>query len=239
MFPQPFLDFIPQFIRDDPTADFQPFVDYMDQYLTALISDIRKVDQIYNAAAAMSNVVVDELGYFLAAGLLPIDSDREKREKVQTAVQGHKQRGTWLFDAKPKIDIIAGGDSSIFKQALVTDDDSIVMGGEATEPDSYWSVFGTDGIDANGGIFVVGDGTEVILAGNIYVDTDNAFLTQTDVAQLREAFVDLQPVYYQVFFGYVIGGIFFKYVENFQNVVTTDGKQVVTSDGHPVRSVIQ
>lgn len=57
-----------------------------------------------------------ELGYMLNAGLADDDSETIARQKIATAVQGHKRRGSWAFDAKTKVDAIAGGDSSLTDQ---------------------------------------------------------------------------------------------------------------------------
>jgi hypothetical protein len=153
--------------------------------------------------------LISELGYLLNAGIKEYDPEANRRDKVAKAVQGHKRRGSFNLDAKPKIDLIAGGDSQIFR--AVDSDDWILVGDASTPSTSYWATMGSDGIDLNLGLSLIGEGNEVEVAGNIYIDVDNSSLTAQEQEQLRNDMLDIVPDYMYVHFGYISGTQFVEY----------------------------
>lgn len=210
MLPLPFESFVPKLIRENPTDDSTAMINAVQTYLELIRDEVLELCHLYDPARVPVSIL-DELGYMLNAGFQATDSERTRREKLAFAIQGHKRRGSWSQDAKPKIDAIVGGDASLFSVALATDDDSIVLGNQASDPDTYWSVFGTDGVDLNAGIAVIGSGIELVLAGIVYIDVDSSTLTDDDIERLKLELEDIAPAYYRVFLGYVSAGDFVFY----------------------------
>lgn len=208
MIPIPFVNYIPQFFNRD--AKLLALSNKTDAHLNEWRNEVLSLNTIIDPAR-MPSLLLEDMGQLLNAGIVNSDSDRVKRQKIWNAIQSHRNRGTWRQDVKARIDAFVGGDASLFGQDLTIDDDSIVVGGLTSEPDNYWSVFGSDGVDPNGGIFVVGAGDEVVLAGVVNIDVDSSTLTADEVDDIKEDLVDSIPEYYRVFLGYVSGGVFIPY----------------------------
>lgn len=201
MLPIPFIKYIPKFFKRD--QKLTAYADKMDDIMLGLKSDTLGINDVVDPYKIPANLV-DEQGYYLNSGIKSEDTERQKRVKNSSAVQGHKKRGSFKFDVKPKIDNIAGGDSKIIRG--VTGDDFIIVGDGNTPDDYYWSVMGIDGIDLDQGISVIGSGDEIEIAGNIYIDVDNDSLTQEQLDKIiLELEDDIAPSYYRIFLGYVDG----------------------------------
>lgn len=151
-----------------------------------------------------------ELGYQLSAGILNSDSEILKRIKIAKAIASHKLRSTFAYDVKIKIDLIALGDSVIYR---AIDEDDWILCTDGTGPSVYyWSAMGCDGIDDDLGISLIGSGLEVEVAGNIYIDVDNAALSAADQARIALDIADSVPAYFKVHIGYEnVGGQFIEY----------------------------
>lgn len=201
MLPIPFEKYIPEYFkRDEKLISFANKVDY---WLESFKVDTLCINDMVDPVKIRNNLLI-ELGYLLDAGINQLDSDRVKRQKITTAVKGHKKRGTWADDAKPKIDAIAGGDSKIISG--VGGDDWILTGDGETPLSYYWAVMGADGIDLEQGISLIGDGAEIEIPGNIFIDVDNESLTEEQVNDIvLELENDVVPAYYRVIIGYVDG----------------------------------
>jgi len=200
MFPLPFINYIPQFYDRD--TKLQAFSDKIDEIIQGIKDDLLGLNKFIDPMAAPS-IILDKLGYFLNAGIQPYDDDNTKRIKIATTVQSHKNRGSFVNDAKPKIDAIAGGDSQIINAIGV--DDWILVGDGLTPSSYYWAAMGSDGIDDGLGISLIGAGDEIEVAGNIYIDVDNAALTADEQDRIRLEMIDVVPAYYYVHIGYVDG----------------------------------
>ena len=154
--------------------------------------------------------LLDRIGYGFNAGINARDSDALKRKKIARAVSGHKQRGSFKLDAKPKIDAICGGDSKIIRS--FDKDDWIITGDGLTPTEYYWGAIGCDGIDDGLGISIIGSGKEIEVAGNIYIDVDNSALTAEQQDQIKIDLNDICHDYFYVHFGYInILGQFIEY----------------------------
>jgi phage tail-like protein len=209
MLPQPFEKYIPRFFKRD--SKLIAFSDKINEILDSIRYDTVGLNDIVDPVKCPA-IILDELGYFLNAGIKAQDSEDQKRLKIATAIQGHKKRGTFKFDAKPKIDAIAGGDSQIIRG--FTGDDWIMGGDGETIPSSYyWASLGVDGIDDSLGISLIGEGIEIEVAGNIYIDVDNDSLSASEVQQIVDELEDdIVPAYFRVFIGYLdLGGNFVTY----------------------------
>lgn len=207
MLPIPFIDYVPSgYTRD---AKLTAFCDKIDSILTDLKDDTTGLNTFIDPMRIPANLI-SELGYLLNAGINPFDDETTRRKKVATAVAGHKKRGSFVYDAKPKIDIIAGGDSEIFR--AIDEDDWILVGDGLTPAAYYWASMGADGIDDELGLSLIGSGLEVEVAGNIYIDVDNAALSAAEQESIRVSMLDIVPAYFYVHFGYVNGlGQFVEY----------------------------
>lgn len=208
MLPIPFEKYIPKFFeRDDK---LEAFADKMDELMSSFKTDTLGLNDFIDSVKIKSGLLT-ELDFLLNAGVNQTDSDRIKRQKIAKAVQGHKKRGTWKDDAKPKIDAIAGGDAQIIQST--GNDDWIVPGDGLTPSAFYWATMGTDGVDDDLGIAIIGEGNEIEISGNIYIDVDNDSLTSDQVDQIvLELEEDIAPAYYRIFIGYVnVSGQFITY----------------------------
>lgn len=208
MLPEPFDNYIPKFFRRDDKLN--AFADKHDAIMQSFRNDTLGLNDIIDPVKC-PNVILNELGYYLNAGILPQDTEKQKKVKIAKAVQGHKRRGSFNLDAKPKIDAIAGGDSVIVTG--VSGDDWILVGDGLTPIAYYWATMGYDGIDTDYGLSLIGEGIEIEIAGNIYIDVDNNALTADQIEQIVLALeTDIVPAYYKVFIGYInVGGNFIVY----------------------------
>jgi hypothetical protein len=202
MFPTPFEKYIPQ--HWTRTQDVLAFAAQVDKMITDTENEIFGLADLLNPEKCPARFL-DYLGYWINAGLNAQDTETQKRIKIVTAVAGHKIRGSFNFDAKPKIDAIAGGDSKIITQnsgpgwMLVTDETSRTI-------DQCILLTDNDGFL----LFTAGD----ILGypWNVFIDVDNPALSAEDQERIRLDMEDIVPAYYIVHFGYVDGaGIFIEY----------------------------
>lgn len=209
MLPIPFVDFIPKLLRDHLGPGGAAFVAKMDEILTSLSDDAINVDRLVDPVRVPADLL-DVFGAMMAAGLNDQDGETEKRAKIAKAVQGHRNRGRWDKDVKPKVDSVAGGNAQIFR--AIDEDDAIFTGDGRTPPAFFWATFSTDGIDPDLGESLIGSGLEVEVAGNVYIDVDNPSLTADQVAQIVTDLADSVPAYYKVHIGDVnAGGQFIEY----------------------------
>ncbi len=201
--PIPFIDYIPKLYKDNAKDSTNALANKVDTHLGEWLDDIIQLAWLKDPFK-IDVLFLDVLGNYLAAGLISTDTEAQKRNKIAIAVQGHRLRGSFNLDAKPKIDAIAGGDSSIFR--ATGEDDWILVGDGLTPAAFYWSALGADGVDDQLGISLIGAGTEIEVAGNIYIDVDNSGLSTAEVQQIVDALeFDIVPAYYIVNIGYVDG----------------------------------
>jgi len=208
MFPYPFEKFVPDILRNNLTAKGQAFIDKHDEYILAWIEELK---ELYFANKLPERIPLDfleEMGYFLNAGLMQTDTETIKRKKIADAVKSHKLRGTWNDDAKIRIDNITGYNAAIF--VATQSDDSIEMGQTSSEDATvYWSTeSGYDGADDSLGTWEIGDFTEYVIAGNVYIDchegVNTAVLTSDQIEQIVvELEFDVVPAYMKVYLGYI------------------------------------
>jgi hypothetical protein len=210
--PTPFIQNVLSSLRQASDPGMVALADKVDYWLSQVSVEIEGMLAIHRPEQA-AFVVLQELGYMVGADIIFGDSEDEMRKKIYAAIAAQKNKSLWTEDAKPKVDLIAGGDSKLWGDPYV--DDWILCGGvpDATEPTfSYWASLGYDGIDLALGIWMIGDGTEVVIAGNIYIDVDNAALTAAQVQEIVDALLrDVVPAYMLIHLGYVTGGAFTEY----------------------------
>lgn len=207
LLPIPFEQYIPKGFKRD--AKVLAFADHVDSVLTEILTETKNLNQMYDPVVT-KEVLLDLLGEYIAAGIKNNDSEALKRSKIYNAVATHKKRGTFNDDMKIKIDAIAGGDSQIFRS--FEQDDWIITGDGTTPTAYYWAALGSDGIDDGLGISIIGSGFEIEVAGNIYIDVDNAALTADEQESIRLDLLDSVPHYMYTHIGYIGGtGAFIEY----------------------------
>jgi hypothetical protein len=82
------------------------------------------------------------------------------------------------------------------------------MLGNNDDPPYYWGTMGVDGIDDLLGLAIIGDGTEVEIVGNIYIDCHYGIfvstLTAAQIIQIVDDMaIDIVPAYMRVYLGYI------------------------------------
>lgn len=207
-----------------------PAIDYfpvsMDKTAAEGVALGRKIDEIFcsgffdDIVFSLKNCnpfmcrdeLIDTLGQWIAAGIQQFDSEYTKRNLIATAITRHKNSGRWDEDYKKLIDSITGLDAEIVR--AIDSADWIWMGGESSEPDYYWATMGADGVDDALGIDLIGDGTEVEIAGNLYIDLGGD-AANPDAATLEKLIaslvIDGLPAYFTLYLGYRTGTMFTVY----------------------------
>lgn len=210
MLPIPSFRFWPKIFQGDPrTASTAA---KMDTHLTAWGKDTLGLRRLIRPDECPS-IFLGVFGYMLNAGILPLDSDQVKRRKIRDAIATHKIRGSWANDAKKRIDNITGLNAVIVTQTGL---DDWILCGDGTEPPAfYWAALGVDGIDYGLGISLIGEGTEIEVAGNIYINLHYGIttpvLTAAQIAQIvQELSTDVAAAYYIIYLGYVDGAGMFQ-----------------------------
>lgn len=213
MLPIPTIDYIPKIFKDRADAETLAFTNKMDSSIAEWFLDVNNLSQLLDTDRC-PEVFLGYLGNMLNAGIQTSDSERTKRQKVYSAIQTHKRRGSWVAHAKLVIDAITGYNS--VRYVLTDEDDWILTGDGDVELTTSWAILGGDGT-APYGMALVGDGTEVEVWGNIYIDlhygVHTAVLTSDQITQIiNDIATDIVPAYVRVYLGFVpVGGGFETY----------------------------
>lgn len=201
MFPAPFEKYIPTHWKR--TSDVLAFSAAVDKMIEDTENEIFGIADLLDPEKCPSKFL-DYLGYYVNASLQSADTDTQKRIKIITAVSAHKTRGSFNFDAKPKIDAIAGGDSQIINQPsgpgwMMTSDESSLSMDQA--------IFSSEE-----GFLFISAGDVLGWPWNIFIDVDNNVLSADDQDRIRLDMEDIVPAYMIVHFGYIDGsGAFVEY----------------------------
>ena len=104
------------------------------------------------------------------------------------------------------IDNITGLDAVLLK--VVGNDDWIITGDGLTPSTFFWGTMGADGIDDELGLSLVGEGTEIEIQGNIFINAHDgitvATLTAAQVDQIvSELENEVAPAYFIINIGYI------------------------------------
>lgn len=211
--PDSIIKHFPKFIQDNPDAGFLALANKIDDIFQQIESDIEIINFFNDPVKCPASYLTD-LGYLVNAGIFYQDSEIIKRKKISEAVLSHKKRGQWANDAKLRIDNITAYDARIL---LSVDNDDWIMLGDSTDPPYYWGTMGADGIDSSLGLALTGDGTEIVIQGNIYINCHYGItastLSATQIAQIvLELEFDVIPAYFIIYLGYLDGtGAFIQY----------------------------
>lgn len=211
MIPIPFIKFIPKIFQDDPLAI--AMADKIDEHLQEWKDDVLSIRR-FNRPDECPSSMIEELGTLLSAGLKSSDSDYQKRKKVATAIESHKNRGTFDFDVKLKIDAITGYSPGA-RLVDIYETSRWVLVDDLTEAvANYYASLGKDGVDSDLGILLEGDSGK----GHVYIDchegVTTAVLTADDIESIKLDLEDSVPVYFYVYLGYInSSGLFTTYTD--------------------------
>jgi hypothetical protein len=204
MLPIPSINFFPQGYQDNPTDAITALAGKIDDIFSALEQETFDLLWLKNVERCPSKYL-NELGYMLNAGLQKIDTDRIKRQKIYKAIQSHKIRGSWIDHAKIIIDAITGYSAVMFVASA--SDDWILGGDGIIELDSPWAIL-ESGVDDPYGMNLIGEGTEIEISGNIYINCHDGIKGSTltsdqinnIVNQIKD---DIVPAYMRIYLGYI------------------------------------
>lgn len=175
-----------------------------DTHIADWITDIKKIE-LFRDPLRCPTAWLDELGALLEAGVVNSDNERQIRQKVENAIEGHKKRGLWEEDVKVRIDAITGYSSEIYSNKLDIND--WILLGAADDPnpiDVPWSILGGDNIDPYS-MVLTGEGNEGWLDGIILIDLGNDSIPAATITKIvQELETNLIPAYYLIRLGYVV-----------------------------------
>jgi hypothetical protein len=218
MLPIPFKKFIPRIFQSDSRSDNMATI--ADTHLKEWKNNIVNIKRLINPVECPVDFI-DELGYFVGAEIQNTDTEDQKRKKIYNAIETQKLRSTFLYDSKLRIDSITGLNSKLVTMTDIHLTSDWILCGDGTEPSAYyWSALGCDGVDADLGIDLIGDGTEIVVAGNVYVNCHFGIListlTASEIAAIKLYLADSVPAYMRMFLGYVDASNNFQYYANGQ-----------------------
>lgn len=202
MLPIPILKFFPKIFQSDNKAI--TLAAYIDSIILSVKRDIFQLPRLYKADE-INSLYLTELGYFLNANIQNIDTDITKRKKIFKSISTHKIRGTWKFDVKIRIDNITGYDSEII---YIQDSSDWILTGDRVSENQYLGTMGADGVDDGLGLNLIGEGIEIEIPGNIYIDLHSGVHTAVLSAAIINQIVneiknDVVPAYYRIYLGYL------------------------------------
>lgn len=167
MIPNDLKKLTPKVLQDNMDDSGQALIDLLNNYMSTWKSETLGI-QDFKISEKCPNEFLDELGYYLAAGIFNTDTETEKRKKIYYAVKRHKFRTTWNDDVKGRIKDITGITPYLIQ--IRDEDDYIFTGDGLTPAGYYWSTFGVDGIDDDLGCLFSGSAYEVEIAGVVWID---------------------------------------------------------------------
>lgn len=210
MIPENFKNFLPGPLLENLDENGQALIDFLNNFSDEILQDILGILYFkYPERTAISTLSGWE-NYF-SVTYATAKTERQRRIAISNAVRDQKNRGLWKAHIKIIIDTIAGGDSQIIEAGNTAD---WILGGDGvTIPtNSYYATLGIDGIDDQLGIDLLGEGNEIEIIGNIYIDVDNSALTQDQIDEMvAEITNDIIPAYFIINLGYISGGNFVPY----------------------------
>jgi hypothetical protein len=191
LLPIPSIDYFPSAFRND--EDIIALTDFLDAEYRRWFDDSVGLETLHDPARCPS-VCLNVFGEWLSAGIKERDDDATKRAKIANAVQNTRFLSTWFYSAKPLIDSIVKGDSTIIS-GLIGDD--MIVCGDGNEPTgNFW--FGIGGLDSEleyGTRIVGGAGTVQYTTDVISKQEDQMLVcgTACDSSMLSFAIGGLDP----------------------------------------------
>jgi len=184
--PLPFSKFIPKIFSNPDDTSMVALASKANDAVEDLENSIKNLMYLINCVRCPS-IFLSELNYFLNAGIIQTDSDRQKRTKIFNAIQNHKLRGNWLDYVKPLIDGITGYDARL--ATTYSSVDWILIGNGEMETGNTWAYLGDDGTTEPRGVALVGAGDEIGIRGNIFINCHYGIttpvLTQAQISEIK------------------------------------------------------
>jgi hypothetical protein len=215
LLPIPFIDHIPRAYTREANAAITQMCDLADDHIEAWFEDAKNIPHLLDVERCPARFL-NRLGNLLNAGIINSDSETMKRRKIYAAIRTHKIRGSWENDAKNRIMAVISYTPVIIR-SYDTDDWILCGDGFVDSDDNYWATLGDDGEDDSLGMYLTGDGEEIVETGNIYIDLHEGVhtevLTAAQVAEIVEQLAsDVVPAYLKIHLGYIDGsGAFIHY----------------------------
>lgn len=213
MFPIPFINYIPKAFRENTKLSTIQMCDEADDQLGSLYDEIINLKYLMDIERCPDKYL-SFLGYLNNAGIINSDNETTKRQKIDIATASHKIRGSWENQVKIFMDAITGYSAEIFR--ATDSDDWILTGDGSLAIGSDWAILSGDGNEPYG-MSLIGEGDEIEVAGNIYIDCHNgihtAILSTAQITMLVNGIKDdVVPAYMRVYLGYIdSSGIFTRY----------------------------
>jgi hypothetical protein len=184
LLPIPTLQFFPKALQD--STEIQALASFLDTEFMAWFAETKGIETLKDPARTPS-VCMEEMGYWLSAGIASGDSDRIKRAKISQAIENQKLRGTWKYSIKPIIDNYAGGDSSIISVQGV---DDFMLTGDSNDPVGYlWSLLGGLDDSVGYGILLAGGGGSITFVTDLIgKENDQMLIIGTDGTETEYSF---------------------------------------------------
>jgi hypothetical protein len=211
LLPYPIENYLPKLFRDYPDAGYNALVAKANGTTPAGIlgwyQEIIGLQWLKNPLLCPGNLLT-ELGYLVGANFTATDTETIKRQKIATAALGNKTRGSWTSDIKPAMDAITSY-SAVIYTTTISPIWSLL--GNATVPaGNYWSSLGGISATDGYGLYLLGVGDEVDVAGNIYINchygVTTAVLSAGIITAIRAYIMsDCYPAYLRIKLGYLDG----------------------------------
>lgn len=193
-------DKVPKLMKDDATAD--AMLAKADTHIVDWIADIKSIQNI-NTIEETRSEHLSELGFLLAAGINPGDSDKVQRTKILNAIATHKKRVLWLDDIKIRIDALTGLNSDIVTELIEDPYDWIWYDhGTDSPPNGIWG-------DDTDSMLWGGSGSLATIPGHVFIDFGGTVSdpTAATIAKvIEELDIDGSPAYFRISFVYDSGG---------------------------------
>jgi hypothetical protein len=205
------LAYFPVRLRDEGDPATLALAARLDAYVAEWKAELLRESMWRDPVKAPSELLT-EFAYMMAAGAQGSDSESLKRALIEGAVRRHKLHGLW-DELKARCDAVTGASAVLW--GIVDPDDWILCGDGVVEgsPNSLnWAALGTDGVELDYGIWLVGAGDEAVVSGNVYVDLGTSTATPEQILAIRGAVeFDVVPAYFIVTLGYSSGVTFVPY----------------------------
>lgn len=161
--PIPTAQYFERIYRDAGAPEFIALTDKLDEVFTGIEDDLKNFRRL-RRIEMLTRPFIDAYGHQVSANILAADTDRQAASKAYYATRSWGSRGTWINDAKQKIDAVALGNATLLSSSVTSD--SIICGGLDIELGTYWSTIGINLVSSAGYYFDT--------------DTDDIIMTSDD-----------------------------------------------------------
>jgi hypothetical protein len=206
----PSSKYLRKLFRDYPDDGYTALSAKMDADLLKMRQEIIELYYLKDSSRCIASLL-DELGYYVSAGLFDSDTETQKRKKIYTAIVTQKTRSSFTYHAKPVMDAITGYDARILNtRAYKMTLNSWVECDGVNNVGTMWAPEG-DGTDPTFlGIRESCPGADIVpeIAGAIYIDchfgVNTAVLSALTISQLYDFLKkEIVPAYFRCYLSYI------------------------------------